>query len=168
MKKILSSLVIVILLLSGCGFYNISKFVAPDDLAFTILIMELDTPKKISDYMIENFKYVKGNYITKNPYKLYLEKEGDCKDFLCFGSYMAHANGYEVYKIIIQWRSLFNLHVICIYKEDIYSFTDNQYYYYGFNNFREMVEKSKYINRLEWESYKVYDYNGNLIEKGEK
>ena len=52
--------------------------------------------------------------------------------------------------------------------EGNYSFTDNQYYYSNFNTFREIVEESWKLKNYEWTNYKVYDYENNLIEDGDK
>ena len=57
--------------LSGCGVFNLSNFVMTDDLEFLALVEELVTPKKIVDYMSDNFTFEQHNYYALNPYILW-------------------------------------------------------------------------------------------------
>ena len=54
-KTILIVSLIMSLIVSGCGLFNLSGFVIPDDTEFITVIENLNTPEKISDYMVENF-----------------------------------------------------------------------------------------------------------------
>jgi len=57
-------------------------------------------------------------------------------------------------------------HWVGVYDEGIpgYSITNNQYYDFGFNNFKEIVNYSSYLVGKVWTSYKVYDYWNDIIE----
>ena len=173
MKKILNSLLIIglLILLPGCGVINICNFIMPDDLEFLETVKSLDTPKKISDYMIENFVHKAHYFIGLNPYQLYLTKKGDCNDFSLFGKFIANYHDYQVYEINIIGNSLMT-HYICVYEEELsrgkYSLTTNQYYYSRYKTFRETVIRGASTVDMNWKKYIVYDYDNNIIEKGEK
>jgi len=167
-KKI-ALLIIVLILLSGCGIYNLSNFVVPDDLEFIAVIESLNTPYKISEYMVENFEYEYQPLKALNPYQLWKIKKGDCNDMACFGHWVANYHGYETYQIEIKLKNSFETHWLAVYVEGDYSFTDNQFYFYGYKTFREIVEKSCQDNICyEWTSYKVFDYEMKVIESGSK
>lgn len=167
MKRILL-FIIILILLSGCGIFNLNYFVMPDDLEFLLVIDGLNTPKKISDYMQENFTYEKHYFKTLSPYELFLYKKGDCDNFSTFGIFAANYHDYETYQIEIELKNTLCTHWVGVYVEGNYSFTDNQYYYPNFDTSREIVEESsKHIN-YEWVSYKMYNYDMNIIERGNK
>ena len=172
MKKILSSLIgllTIVLFLSGCGIYKLDWFVVPDDSDFNELVQEINTPEKISLYMLEHFKYVLNFLIAKSPYELYIKKEGDCNDFALFGQYIANENGYKTYKVRIYWCGTTTHHVITVYVEDSFlSFTDNLLYYSEYQEIRSIVDQSAINTRMVWKKYIVFDYDNNIIEKGEK
>lgn len=167
MKKLLVLLIILTLFLSGCGLCNLNNFILPDDTEFIALIEELDTPEKIGDYMLKNFTYQLHTLYVPNPYQLWLTKNGDCNDFATFGMFIANYHFYETYLIkIFDETSL--RHYISVYLENnCFSITDNQYYYFGFKTFKEIVNfDSKYmIPNRKWLKYIVYDYDMNVIEK---
>ena len=167
MKRILSKIIIGIIILSfltGCGIFNLGNFTIPDDLEFIAVIESLDTPQAISDYMMDNFTYELHGWYAPSPYILWQTKKGDCNDFSTFGTFIANYHGYETYQIRIE--GIGYVHYLGVYVEDMYSFTDNRKYYYGFETFREMVDKSSKRIGKAWKSYKVYDYDRNIVEKG--
>jgi len=168
-KKI-ALLIIALILLSGCGIYNLSNFVLPDDLEFLAVVESLNTPEKISEYMQENFEYKYQPLKALSPYQLWKSKYGDCNDMACFGHWVANYHGIETYQIEIKLKNSFETHWLAVYVEgDYYSFTDNQIYFYGYKTFREIVEKSCNDNICyEWTSYKVFDYGMKVIESGSK
>ena len=172
MKKILNNILIISLLIlfCGCDSYNLDGFILPDDPEFLEVIRSLDTPKKISDYMGDNFTY-KVNHTPASPYKIWEIGEGDCNDFVCFAKYVGNYNGIVVYEIIINDGSIFS-HSICVYEEyspyGIYSFTSVQDYYSGYKTFRETVIRGTSTVNMNWKNYKVYNYDGEIIEKGVK
>jgi len=88
----------------------------------------------------------------------------------CFGNYVANWHDYETYQIEIKLKNTLYTHWLAVYVEDnYYSFTDNQFYFYGYETFREIVEKSCNDNICwEWISYKVFDYEMRVIEIGNK
>lgn len=170
MKKLIGLMVIMLVagLFTGCGVFNLNGFVIPDDIEFINCIKELDTPKKIVDYIINNFEYEYHSITTIDPYTLWKKiKKGDCDIFSTFAVFVAHYNGYETYQIKVM-MSLFKGHTFAVYKEgDKYSFSDNfDYYEPEYETFREIVEYFFTKENTEWNNYEVYDYGMNLIEKG--
>lgn len=155
------------LFLAGCGNYNLNYFTIPDDLEFIETITDLDIPQKISSYMIKNFTYEAHRFYAPDPYILWKIGKGDCNDFATFGVFIANYHGYETYQIEIFYKGTLKKHYIAIYNEGIWlSTTDNQYYYFGFDNFEESVDYVCYIRFKTWTKYIVYDYNMNIIERG--
>jgi len=139
------------------------------------MVEELDTPQKISDYLIENdFEYEVHAIYAPDPYTLWKTKRGDCNDFSTFGVFIAHWHGYETYLIKILYNGTFEKHWIAIYKEDDgFSFTDCQYYFnnygYFFDTFRKIVEfDCKYFPDKKLKKYIVKDYENNIVEEGYK
>lgn len=165
--KIISSLLIIVLL-SGCGIFNLNNFTMPDDLEFLAVIESLDTPEKICDYMKDNFKYEKHYLYAPNPYVLWKIKEGDCNDFSTFGTFAANYHGYVTYQICITFTSPLAWHYIAVYEEDgEMAFSDNWIYTpMQKDNFAEIVDYDCWLQDKKLKSYKVYDYNRNIIEKG--
>ncbi len=165
MKKLLIILIFV-LLLSGCNF------VLPDDIQFTNLIQELDTPQKICDYMSDNFTYKLNILLPIDPYQLYLSKKGDCDDFAKFAMFMADYHGYETWLVKISFSNYFYDHYIVIYLENgLYNFSDN--YLYQPVNCISIVDAI--IIDIQWicnfygyifSSYTIYD--NNIIEQTTK
>jgi len=169
MRRILL-ITMVCLLLSGCGIYNLDGFVVPNDTHFLKCIESLDTPQKISEYMVANFTYEKHLYYAYDPYTLFVEEYGDCNDFAAFGTFVANYHGYETYQIHINFGTI-ESHYLCVYVENEYithpyTFTDNRRYYKYFYTFRSIVECSDSHTGMEWKSYKVYNYDNEIIEKG--
>ena len=166
MRKIIL-LLIVLIFLTGCsGIYNLINFVLPDDVEFIACIKELDTPEKISNYILENFTYEVHDFYAPDPYILWKTKKGDCNDMSTFGVFVADYHGYETWQIKIFDNSLYK-HYVAVYDEDIWlSITDNQYYFFGFDNFEEIVNYVCYIRDRKWTKYIVYDYWNNEVEIG--
>jgi hypothetical protein len=161
MKKIIG-LILIMLMLSGCNVvYDLDNFVMPDDTEFMEVVKELNTPEKIGNYMLANFEYKQNLFYNPNPYIVWKTKKGVCADFAKFGMFIANYHGYETYRVEIYYKGLIN-HMIAVYKESNgYTFTSNRKYYEGAkDSFKECI-MSDYIK------YKVFDYDGNLIEVGE-
>jgi len=165
MKRLLIvGLLIIALITTGCGVFSLNGWLLPDDMEFLEVVESLDTPEKISYYMENNFTYEPNLYGSKSPYELWQVREGDCNDFACFGTFVADYNGYETWQILIYFKTTGYTHYLGVYNEGRYSFTDNKDYYYGFDTFREIVDESGKHTGQEWKSYKVYDYEMNIIE----
>ncbi|MBA7573780.1 hypothetical protein ES708_15578 [subsurface metagenome] len=128
-KALLIIFILSMIFLAGCGTFKIDGWVWPeDDLDFMALVEELDTPQKISDYMMENFEYELHNLWTPTPYFLWKRGKGDCNDFATFGIFIANYHSYETYQIIIKFKGQNIGHAIAIYVEDDgLSFTDCHY-----------------------------------------
>lgn len=173
MKKIILLIIVLIFLTAGCGSYDLNNFVLPDDGEFIKVIKSLNTPEKISDYMLNNFIYEAHNFYIPDPYTLWKIKKGDCNDFATFGVFVANYHGYETWQIKIYFKCTIDNHRIAVYKEDGgLSFTDNQYYnrylpdFFRFNNFRDIVQHNSGITLKVWTKYIVYDYWNNEVETG--
>jgi len=159
-------LILISILLTGCGVCNLNSFILPDDEEFLAVIEELDTPQKIGDYMLENFTCEAHIFYAPDPYTLWKTKKGDCNDMATFGVFVANYHGYTTYQIHIYYQKTLISHYLAVYRENNkYSFTDNQYYYYGFDTFRDIVEESGKHTGLIWTKYIVYDYNNDIIEE---
>ena len=172
MKKLLVLFIIFTIFLSGCGIYNLNLFIIPDDTVFLALIQELDTPEKISDYMIENFTYELHILYILNPYQLYITQKGDCDDFANFSMFISNYHGYETFLIKIHYKNYTINHYLAVYKENnLYNFSDNQYYFpVNYDNFYDIVKLNSqwmyYSYGYIWSSYIVYDYYNNIIGQG--
>ena len=152
------------LTLSGCVF-ELDGWIVPDDAEFLALIQELDDPEKIGAYMLKNFTYEIHDFYTPDPYTLWQIKKGDCNDFSTFGIFIAYYHGYKTYQIKIYDNTLFQ-HYVAVYDEYIwYSITDCRDYYFGFDNFREIVDYVCDIRLKTWTKYIVYDYWNDIVEQ---
>ena len=164
MKKLAVILIVVLLgvFLTSCG-------TTPDDYdEFITCISKLNTPQKIGDYMLGNFTYKIHDSWALDPYDLWKIKEGDCDDFSAFGIFAADYHGYDTYQIKI-WDNTFYQHFVAVYDEGIwYSITDNRYYYWGFDDFREIVDYVCDIREKVWRKYIVYDYWNKIVEEVEQ
>jgi len=148
----------IVIFLVGCG-------TTPDNGGFIACISELHTPEKIGNYMLENFEYEVHDFYTLSPYELWKTRKGDCDDFSAFGVFVADYHGYETYQIEI-FDNTFYQHYVAVYVEDIwYSITDNRYYYFGFDTFREIVDYVCDIRDNVWTKYIVYDYWDDIVEE---
>jgi len=168
-KKVYYTLIlslILTILLSSCGIFDLDGWITPNDAEFRALIKELNTPEKIGKYMLENFTYKPYNWISLTPYELYIRKKGDCNDFSNFGVFIADYHDYITYQIKIFDNTLYT-HYVAVYNENIwYSITDGRYYYFGFDSFKEIVEYVCNIRLKTWSKYIVYDYWNDEVEIG--
>ena len=166
--KIVISLIISLILLTGCGLSDLGNFILPDDSEFLTLIEELNTPKKICKYMEDNFNIRINIFNPLTPYQLFLTKKGDCDDFSNFAVFFANWYGYKTWQIKIYHKNTFLRHFIAVYKEDgKYNFSEGQCYIFReATNFKEIVEYDCLLQRKDWTKYKVYDYDMNIIETG--
>jgi len=169
MKKVIL-IGIILIFLTGCGgLYNIGNFVLPDDLEFLALIDELNTPKKIGQYMLDNFEMEEHPGPSLDPYESYLIQKVDCDDCSIFAIFMANCNGYETYHLLVFYPAPVYLkdtwHSIAIYKEgNYYTISEFNIYKYWIN-FKDFKDILNYFNG--WTKYKIYDYNMNIVEQGE-
>ena len=166
MKKIIVLSFLIIFLITGCARFNPGEYVIPEDGGFLAVINSLYTPEDISNYMLANFTYEAHGFTVQTPYELYLSKKGDCDEFSNFGVWVANFHGYETWQIQIFDNSFYS-HYVAVYNESIWlSITDNQYYFSGFDDFKDIVEYVYYIRDKVWTKYIVYDYWNNKIEIG--
>jgi len=166
MKKLfIISFIIIMLLIVGCARFIPGDYVVPNDNGFIAVIDSLYTPYDIGNYMEENFTYEAHDFIIQTPYELYLSKKGDCDDFSAFGIWVSNYHGYETWQIEV-FDNTFYQHYIAVYNEDIWlSITDNQYYYFGFDDFEEAVDYVCFIRNKIWTKYIVYDYWNDIVEE---
>lgn len=173
-------LIILLFCLTGCGIYNLSDFIMPDDSEFLAVVESLDTPEKICSYMKENFEW-NWSIQTYSPYQMYLANlenwndTGDCDEFATFAAWVAHYHGYEVYrmKMWCKFTGLYDLplilpHVMGIYVENgKYTYSNNQIYRPIFaETFKEIVTDYELLD-YRVVSWKVYDYEMNIVEMSE-
>ena len=159
---------LIVFLLSGCGICNLNDFTLPDDDEFIVLVQELDTPEKICAYMKKNFTYTKNAFYSPNPYQLWLHKEGDCNDLCTFAIFMANYHNYTTYQIHIYFQKTLIKHMLAVYAENNkYTYSSAKVYYPIYvPDFHWIVSHYLSIHsEYEFESYKVYDYNMNIIEQ---
>ncbi len=168
-KALLIIFILSIIFSAGCCLFNLDGWVWPeDDLEFMAVVKGLDTPQKISDYMMENFEYELHDLWTPSPYFLWKRGKGDCNDFATFGAFVANYHNYETYLIKIFYKGTYKKHALAVYVEEELSFTDNRVYHYGFNSFKEIVEFDckYYFWFKELKKYIVSDYENNIVEVG--
>lgn len=148
---------------------NPSTITMPDDLEFLAVVEQLDTPKKIADYMAKNFTYKENLRYTPDPYTLWQVKEGDCNDFSTFACFIANYHGYTTYQLLIIYEN--DNHAIAVFQDiDNYGYTYytvlNVLNYYDFehNSFTDICD----YYGCHWIEYYVYDYSMNLIKHVKK
>ena len=162
-----------LVLLTGCGIFNLSGFVMPDDLEFLAVIESVNTPKKICNYMEGNFEW-ELHVLNYSPYQMWLAntrtKAGDCNDMSCWAIFAANWHGYETYQIWVFFKGAIVSHLLGVFVENgKYTYSNNQYYHPIYvDNFSDIVEH--YFNGIEKElsHYKVYNYNNDIIEEGRR
>ena len=166
MKKVIL-MIILLAFLTGCGIFNLSGFILPDDIDFINTINELDTPKKICSYIEENFDYKENIFYNPDPYTLWLIHEGDCNDFCTFAIFVANYHNYETYQIFIYFKGTFIKHVLGVFLEDgKYNYLDIKAYCpLCASSFDDIVSHYFIDHELELKRYKIYDYNTNIVEK---
>jgi len=168
MKKALLIIIILsIIFLAGCGFFNLSNFVLPDDIKFLITIQTLNTPERICNYMEDNFEYKAHPIYSPDPYTLWRTKKGDCNDMSTFGVFVANYHGYETYQIHIFYKRTLVSHYIAVYVEgDEKSFSDNWIYTpMQKDSFAEIVDYDCWLQERELKNYIVYDYDMDIVEE---
>ena len=167
-KLIILSILIISIFLTSCTklwILNPSTITMPDDIEFINLVKQLDTPRKIADYMTDNFTYKVHLYYTPSPYTLWQIKEGDCNDFSTFACFVANYHGYTTYQILIIYKN--GDHAIAVFQDiNNYGYTFytvlNVLNYYDFehNSFTDICD---YFG-CHWTEYYVYDYSMNLVK----
>jgi hypothetical protein len=132
----------------------------PDDSVFIAIIEELNTPKKIGDYMVKKFTYELHDPGCQDIYILWKTKKGVCADFANFGVTIADYHGYETYSIAVNNGTS---HALGVYVEDgKYTYSSNQYYSgKKFNTFKEIL--NDYSNT--WNSYCVWNHDNERVEQ---
>lgn len=167
MKKIILSIIILIFL-TGCGIFNLSGFVLPDDIDFINTIEANNTPQKICSYIKDNFTYKEHYFYNPSPYDLFLNPEGDCNDLVIYAIFGANYHDYPTWHIRIFFKGTFKKHVLGIFLEDGKYTYLNIFAYCPIyaSSFGEIVSDYFIDHELELKSYEVYDYDMNIIEEG--
>jgi len=139
--------------ISGIGLYQ-------EDPEFVNLVYQLDSPKKICQYMEKYFSYKVLNG-PHSPYQTYLLKEGDCADYAVFANCIAHFHGYESYHVLIEWTNG-TYHSIVVYDMgDHYIYSSNYLYFSQlFNSIEAFINHctSSYAGYI-LSKYEVFDWN---------
>jgi len=134
--------------------------------AFVNCINGLHTPKEICQYMQDNFHY-KYVLFGKSPYDMWKNTWGDCRDYSCFGRYVAQQHGYTAYDMYLNMYVPGTgnaTHIQGIYREgSSWSYSDTWKYYSGFSSFQAIV--NHYSNRtgITIKGWVVYDNCRNVI-----
>jgi hypothetical protein len=105
----------------GMGLYQ-------EDTGFVNLVYQLDSPRKICQYMDRyfNYKVLDGPH---SPYQTYLSREGDCGDHAVLASNIAHFHGYDCNYISMKWTNGHS-HAIIVYNMgDHYTYSSVQQYF---------------------------------------
>jgi len=113
------------------------------DTAFNNCISNLKTPEQICQYMKDNFTGKIPMLFGKSPYKMWTKEVGDCRDFSCFGRYVAQQHGYTAYDLYM----LINVpgigrasHINGVYREgSSWSYSNCYKYNSGFSSFQAIV-----------------------------
>ena len=167
--KYLILLLVLALMTSGCGLFNISGFVMPDDLEFYELVMSLDTPQKIDAWLTKYCSYKESPYHSLSPYEFWKLKEGDCNDFADFAEWVAHLHGIKTYTVLLLLKDTWFSHVLTIYVENgLYNYQNvKSYRTIQADNFFEVVDHWQSTEKnYSCNYYKIYDYESKIIEKG--
>lgn len=136
---------------------NVEGWIWPIDKKFIACIKELDTPRKIGEYMLENFIYEKPDTFSfPDSYVTWKTKKGNCTSFSEFGAFVADYHGYKVYQIGISFKGTSMKHLLTAYVEDNgLSFTSNQEYYNnfgkGFNSLNQIVAFNEHFSDSEYQ-----------------
>lgn len=125
---------------------------------------KLDTPQKISNFMMENIRYsldleelMGCDYLQTVEQTLKL-KSGDCDDMATLSNYYLRKLKYKSYIYHIDFHDIKTAHAIVVFKQGkTYSLFDNQYLIYTTKgNVREAI-KSEYKNvKNIWKVYKSF------------
>ncbi len=112
--------------------------------AFNNCINNLKTPKEICQYMEDNFTGKIPMIFGKSPYSMWINEIGDCRDFSCFGRYVAQKHGYKAYDLymLIRVPGIGRAsHINGVYIEDSgYSYSNCWQYNSGFSSFQAIVD----------------------------
>ena len=167
----LITIVLLTIFLTGCGVYNLTNFTIPNDNEFVAVIESLDTPKKICQYMHDNFEHKVTIFACYDPYIMWLlnTKAGDCNDYATWAMFVAHYHGYEVYMAIVYSGSIYS-HALAIFVENgKYNYSSNDVYCpVQVNTFKEIIDCHAKSWNIKVKSYKIYDYNMNLVKYEKK
>ena len=173
MKKtlLILGIILLVLTLTGCKafLFNLSNWTAPDDLEFQVVMASLDTPQKIETYMKSYFTYKVNLFGTPDPYEFWLKGYGDCNDYETFERYAGYLHNWETYRMIVQFQGTLLSHTMAIFvdygKYNYFNVAGYKEIYV--NEFGEVFEHFKEHNKdYVAKSYKVYDWNDDLVEKG--
>ena len=141
-------ILIIVLLLSGCEVNLKVPYLHPiifdlchwssSNSSFVSCINNLKTPEQICQYMEDHFTYKSPVVFGKSPYDMWKNTYGDCRDYSCFGSYVAQKHGYTAYDMYMNLSV--GSHINGIYKEgSSYSYSNCYGYRSGFSSFQAIV-----------------------------
>ena len=152
MKRLI--LIIFLIVLTGCGVFNLDGFIIPDDPEFLTVVESLDTPVRICQYMQENFTYKLYRYAAFSPYMLWKTQKGDCNDFSTFAVFCADWHGYKTCQIRIFFKDSLMRHSLGVFVENgKYTYSSNRTYHpINVDTFEEIVSDciNKYGGELSY------------------
>lgn len=136
----------------GMGLYQ-------EDSEFVNLAYQLDSPKKICQYMEKYIDYNKLNG-PHSPYQTYLSKEGDCGDHAVFANNIAHFHGYESNYVSIDWTNGHSHAIVAYDMGDHYTYSSNHLYFsQSFNSVLACVNHCTSRFGYILSNYKVFDWD---------
>jgi len=138
--------------ISGVGLYQ-------EDTQFVNLLYQLDSPKKICDYMEKyiNYKVLNGPH---SAYQTYLSKEGDCADHAVFANNIAHFHGYKSNHVHIEWTNDIYHAIVAYDWGDHYTYSSTQLYVsQSFNSIEACVNHCTSRFGYILSDYEVYDWD---------
>lgn len=179
MKSKISLLVLVICLifvLVGC-----SGVVTPIPASYQETISSLDTPEKLSDWMLKNIKYESdyeiwletGVHYIASPEEIFASKCGCCADFAVFACAILEYHGYKAEILGIEvWSDLSRGHAVCVYHSSSLLYIINVGWIEGsYQTYQEIAfdynkNWSKYRLYYSWETYQKLGYPDVVVYRG--
>ncbi len=163
-KISLSVLVIcLIFVLIGCPGVVTPINEAPETTAdFQETISSLDTPEKLSDWMLKNIKYEShyeiwvetGVQYIASPEEIFESKRGGCADFAVFACAVLEYHGYETEILGISIASDPSKgHAVCVYHSPSLLYTINVGRIEGpYQTYRDIA----FAHHKDWSRYRLY------------
>lgn len=142
----------------------------PNNIEFYELVMELDTPEKICNWLEEKITPVLHILYAPSPYDFWKLKEGNCNDYADFGRWVAAQHGIETYGVRIVFKGIIG-HAMTIYVINGKYDYQNVALYKNIqvDTFREVIDHwQTTITKRIWTRYSIHDKNNHIVEIGYK
>jgi len=137
---------------------------------FQAAVSSLDTPEKLSQWMIENLtgesyyeqEKESGTRYTSPPDEIFETRNGNCRVFAVFACYILQYHGYEAEILSIKVASDESMnHVVCVYRSDDSLYVINNGRMEGpYQNYEDIAS----VHHEGWSSYEIY-YSWDKYQK---